>query len=86
MFSVGIVIRSLFRCFYLSSIGFVITVNEGGCKMVFHLPFKVYKITLSAKMCEINAHFYRMWSEKGAKDLMIHAEYLQRHISTRKKT
>lgn len=57
MFSVGIVIPSLFECFYLSSIGFI-TVHEGGGKMVFRLPFKVYKITLSAVMCEINAHFY----------------------------
>lgn len=57
MSSVGIVIPSLFECFYLSSIGFI-TVHEGGGKMVFHLPFKVYKITLSAVMSEINAHFY----------------------------
>lgn len=57
MFSVGIVIGSLFKCFYLRLIGFIMTVNEGGGKMVFHLPFKVYKITLSAKMGGINALF-----------------------------
>lgn len=81
MFSVGIVIGSLFKCFYFSSIGFRMTFN-GGCKMVFPLSFKVYRIELSAKMGEINALFFNgVWPEKEAKT----AEDLQRQISIRKK-
>lgn len=84
MVSVGIVIRSLFKYFYLSSIGFLITVHEGGCKMVFHLPFiKLHFLQKRVKYM----HFF-LFIEcdlKRSKDLMIDAEYLQRHMSTRKK-